>query len=333
MEFSIENPDRPRTRELRSSSQTAIGNFESLVPAHDGGLWISGTRGLAKIPGPVRSLRPETPWTEHVVPDELGVCNLRGPTQAKDGVVTMTGDLLKEKDNLKAVVHFDGSNWAVEKIGTERIRLAWRGPDGATWAAKVDGLYRREYGEPELAEYEELTARQYFDLAVEPTGAFWLASSEGLFRFAEPAWTAPMALRAQNSPVHCLAADGENRLWFCTSAGLSLFADEKHSFFPFPPEHARDFQMPRGVYPTRKRSRCRGPGAFCGSTCEPGLLHLWRTHLLTSVTRSWVCFLHKSCWLKSSKPRSRPHPRGWSYLIPAAWKIMSTRRRGWVAAG
>jgi signal transduction histidine kinase len=258
MEFSAENPERPRTRQLRASAQGTIGSFESLVPAHDGGLWVSGTHGLAKIPGPVRSLRPETPWTEHVLPSSLGIANLRRPTQAKDGTVTMTGDGLEGES--KVVVHFDGTNWAVEKIGSERIRLAWRGPDGATWAAKVDRLYRREYGEPELVEYEGLTARQYFDLAVEPTGAFWLASSEGLFRFAEPAWTTPLALRTQTSPVHCIAADRENRLWFCTSTGLNLVVDEQHYFFPFPPEHARHFQLPRGIYPAREKVAVQGTG-------------------------------------------------------------------------
>ena len=36
-------------------------------------------------------------------------------------------------------------------------------------------------------------ARQYSDLAVEPGGAFWLATSDGLYRYALPQWRKPPA--------------------------------------------------------------------------------------------------------------------------------------------
>ena len=39
-----------------------------------------------------------------------------------------------------------------------------------------------------MTEYEDITARAYNDLAIEPGGAFWLATSDGLFRYAPLAW-------------------------------------------------------------------------------------------------------------------------------------------------
>ena len=79
LEYSAENPDEPQTIPVRAAAQIRIGPFTGMAAARDGGLWISGTRGLAWVAGPVRSLGPETAWQEHVAPDLLQGWNLSQP--------------------------------------------------------------------------------------------------------------------------------------------------------------------------------------------------------------------------------------------------------------
>src|SRR5262249_3084505 len=62
-EFNSENADRPQTVILRRVEQTGLGAFSGLAPTGDGGLWIVGRSGAAKIPGPLRVVQPETRWT------------------------------------------------------------------------------------------------------------------------------------------------------------------------------------------------------------------------------------------------------------------------------
>src|ERR1700728_3967707 len=80
LEYSAENPDKPQMILIRAAAQTRIGHFTGMAAARDGGLWISGTRGLAWVAGPVRSLGPVTAWQEHVAPDLLRGCDLSQPT-------------------------------------------------------------------------------------------------------------------------------------------------------------------------------------------------------------------------------------------------------------
>ena len=45
-----------QTTVLKRASETSLGKFLEMSEARDGGLWISGTRGLLKLPG-----APQTP--------------------------------------------------------------------------------------------------------------------------------------------------------------------------------------------------------------------------------------------------------------------------------
>ena len=54
MEFDSDG-QRPQSRMLRSASETDLGAFLSLVPSHDGSLWIVAAKGVAKCSGSTRS--------------------------------------------------------------------------------------------------------------------------------------------------------------------------------------------------------------------------------------------------------------------------------------
>src|SRR5438093_8149424 len=51
-----------RTILLRKAEETRLGRFNELVEARDGGAWLAGSNGLAKLPAPIRRLTPESSW-------------------------------------------------------------------------------------------------------------------------------------------------------------------------------------------------------------------------------------------------------------------------------
>ncbi len=249
MEFNAEDPDRPRADVIRTVAQTRLARFSGMTVARDGGLWITGARGLAKVPGPARDLKSESEWREYVPPGSLEVMNLREAQEDDEGGVTMVAE--STSNGQTTVVHFDGQRWAVVWIGSERIRYAWHGPGKTWWAATADSLVQIEEGRSELLGNEEISARQYLDVAVEPGGTFWLATSDGLFRYAPPAWRSPDPLQKITTLVQCVAEDSEGRLWFVAGGGLHLLLNEVHQEFPFPTTTERSLQATRALFPLR----------------------------------------------------------------------------------
>ena len=87
------------------------------------------------------------------------------------------------------------------------------------WAVTIDSLSEWQEGGREAVENEESSVRQYYDVAVEPGGAFWLAASDGLVRYAPLTWRSPAPVRKLSALVHGLAGDEAGRLWFVSGAG------------------------------------------------------------------------------------------------------------------
>src|SRR4051812_19838627 len=58
IEFNAENPALAKTIVIRTVERTQLGVFTGMGLAKDGGLWVAGSRGLAKLPGPLRALKP-----------------------------------------------------------------------------------------------------------------------------------------------------------------------------------------------------------------------------------------------------------------------------------
>ncbi len=223
LQFDCTDPSHPRTTVLRRAEQTQLGGFTGLCPARgDGGLWVAGTRGLAKVSGPARALRAETEWREYPFAPALQVQNLQEAHEDKNGNITATAETTATHQ--KVIVHFDGEQWSAEPGTVERLRFAWRGPDGGCWAANPTTLFQYQEGGTEMSEYEEISARSYNDLAIEPGGAFWLATSDGLFRYAPLAWRSLAGAQRAGSPIRCLAMDNQGRLWHIAGTATPLDA-------------------------------------------------------------------------------------------------------------
>jgi signal transduction histidine kinase len=224
--------ETPQVRSLRAAAVTPLESFTSFALARDGGLWVVGKRGLLKIAAPVRSIRERKEWRELVPPAEMELQNLREFREYEDGAITFLADSRRTADKL--LVQYNGQRWTPRVLGVENIRSAWRGPDKTWWAITSTALLRWDEGTETPVETEEVSAREYYDVAVEPSGAFWLATSDGLFRYAPALWRQPRALRGIESLIHGLTADREDRLWFISGNGLHSFHNEVHQEVALP---------------------------------------------------------------------------------------------------
>lgn len=238
LEYNCEDPERPQVRILHEAKRTRLESFSGLAPSRDGGLWIAGARGLARVPGPVRNLKPETEWRDYLPPDSWRVRDLQGLHEDEDGGVSAVAESMTNQQ--RVVLYFDERDWAIQPAGGEKLRQAWRSLDKTRWAMSTEALFEGDEARPELAENDEISARAYFDVAVQSGSTFWLATSDGLFRYAPPLWRGPSALKRFNSAVDCLAGDAAGGLWFVAGTHLGLLQGDQVKTFALPPEISRN---------------------------------------------------------------------------------------------
>lgn len=249
MEFNCEDADHPATQLLRTAAQTTLQKFSGMNPARDGGIWISGPGGFAKVPAPIRNLKPDSPWKEYPLPASLRIKDLGEPHEDENGFVTAVGESLT--NGQYAIVIFDGQHWITQSAENERIRLGWRGPDKICWAATIDKLLQWQPDRLSPVENEEISARQFSDVAVEPSGAFWLATADGLFRYALQSWRSPDPVRKLSSVIRCAAADREGRLWFISGNMLGAVEKDLLTEYPFPGANLSQLQTARAIFPLK----------------------------------------------------------------------------------
>jgi signal transduction histidine kinase len=249
LQFYAEDPDHPHTEVLLTAAQTRLETFSGMTLARDGGLWIAGARGLLKVPGPVRNLKRETEWHDYLPPEPLSIHNLQEPHEEAEGIVTALAEAAGNPR--KMLVHFDGQHWTAEAVPVERVRHAWCSVDKTRWAVTIDSLSEWQEGGAEVVESEESSVRQFHDVAVEPGGAFWLAASDGLVRYAPLTWRTPAPVRNISSLAERLAGDEAGRLWFVSGAGLHVLQNDRHQEYPLPASISNNAPAIRALFPLK----------------------------------------------------------------------------------
>ena len=172
------------------------------------------------------------------------------PDSTSGGIVAVGESL---QTGRKVVVLFDGENWQVIPSGRANIRQAWRGWDGTFWSITINALLRLNPATGEFAETDEVSSGRFFDVAVEPGGVFWLATSDGLFRHTPPVWRAPQqeGIAPGSAAVHGVAEDAEGRLWVAATERLHLLETNRWRSFPLPEPVEVQPQSGQTVLPLR----------------------------------------------------------------------------------
>jgi signal transduction histidine kinase/ligand-binding sensor domain-containing protein len=249
LEFNSETPDKPQTRVLRLAGNTGLERFSSMVLARDGGLWVTGARGVIRIPGPIRNVKADTSCPEYLPPEGLPIRNFQEPQEDSEGGLIVLADSVTNRSRL--LMQLSGGTWTTLATGPEKIRQGWRSEDRTYYSTSINSLSEYVAGQWEPIESEEIAARQYFDVAVEPSGVFWVATSEGLLRFAPLVWRTPRSARSISSQVSCLTPDESGRLWFVSSNALHVLQEERHGEYALPPALGDEAQGVQALFPLR----------------------------------------------------------------------------------
>jgi len=240
---------RARTSELkvlRHASETSLGTFLDMTLAQDGGIWITGAEGIAKVPGRVRQINRDTQWREYVLPPDLAVRNLLRPFDDDDGGVTVVAD--DPSVNRRVLVHFDGTNWMSYSALKEGLRYAWRDTEpGKFWGLTMNSLLRIDTDSGRVEQVEHPGAR-FYDVAVQARGVFWLATLEGLYRYAPLAWRTPSGASGYSSVVYSVIEDSSGRLWFATADGLLEFDRRQWRRHAWPQNFDVSFRARDGLF-------------------------------------------------------------------------------------
>ncbi len=238
---------------VKYASETRLGRFWDMIGSRKGGLWITGERGVARMKGPLRKLPEQARWKEFLLPKRLGVENLQRPLVDGEGGITMIAESTEGSERM--VVHFDGSSWKTYDVAGKNVRKAWRQSDGTIWGITINSLFRLRSGDIEVLEREGLLAGQYFDAAVQEKDVFWLATSEGLVRYAPLPWQTPKPMTGDGVPFHTIRQDERGTIWFGTAVGLVRQEDGEWTHYEWPIEEEVFFQatdrmvrLPSGHY-------------------------------------------------------------------------------------
>ncbi len=230
IEFSTDGPTGDESKTLYSVDRTHIGIFTGMARVRDGDLWITGAEGLARVAKSSSGILGNQTWRESIPPASLTLTNFRAPEPDGESGVTCVAESVAT--GKKIAVYFDSQSWKSLSPDGGNLRFAWRWPDGTFGAASSDALLQWQEGR--AFENDEISGRQYFDAAVGTNEAVWLATSDGLLRFAPLMWEAPLFAGNAASFVGAIARDTSGTLWFVSDGKLQSVLNGLHEEFLLP---------------------------------------------------------------------------------------------------
>ncbi|MFN0068777.1 MAG: ATP-binding protein [Limisphaerales bacterium] len=205
-------------RVLLRAEAAGVGRFSELSATGPGALVLAAERGFLRLTD--LAATHAAPRVEASPPaDAVGAQDLQRPFPAADGSVVAAASAVT--GGRRVIVRWSAKRldvWPVE----DAVRQAWPAADGAIWYHDGGDVFRFDpAGGPAARMGLSLEAGRIMDLAVEPDGAFWLATTEGLVRAAPTLWThAPFGPPAGDAPALALAVDAAGRLAMVTPGRL-----------------------------------------------------------------------------------------------------------------
>lgn len=244
-QLSKHNPSAAQSTVLRRAAETKLGSFVEMMEARDGGGWLTGTHGLARLPSPLRRLSADSTWDEYEIRAGLGYQIASRPVEDDDGVVTVTAEAPATGERL--VLEFDGERWGAEIQAPEGTRMAWRTTGGELWVQAKGSLQRWAEGGWERVQIPGIPRLQIVDVAVESQGVFWLATSEGLVRHALTSWRLPETMDPESADVLAIAEDARGGLWLPAPRALYTLYDGQWNEIAWPTGFELDINVARSV--------------------------------------------------------------------------------------
>ena len=196
-----------KTVELGKANDFPIGRFINLIPALDGGVWISAEIGVAKVTDNANSQPSWQTYRSTIA----GIHTLSAPFESPQSGLTLTG--IENTGLRRAVVQFDGNKWQLLRTSESNTLRGWFDSSKALWTQQ-DNLLVVRFGATELpVDRKAALSGSYNDLIYETASTFWLATSQGIARHALPLWNSPAA-DGPDEIVNAIVEDANGSIWF-----------------------------------------------------------------------------------------------------------------------
>jgi len=200
------------------AERTGLGDFIDLAGTRDGGMWITGERGIAlyqRAAGPDSASWHEfhPPWPWYVF--------FQAPVVGGQGELFLVAE--DRRSRRKDLLVFDNGRWQVKTGHTGSVVRGWPGLEDSYWVIKEEGsLYWIKPGKGESRQDTGVLSGQIFnELALEDNGVFWLATSRGLARHTPALWRSPAGFPAEGlNWYHKLYEDAGGRVWLAAERSI-----------------------------------------------------------------------------------------------------------------
>ncbi len=204
---------RPTTHSwalVKAASDSALGAFSGMKPGIPGEVWISGKAGVARV-----SITPRGMEWHELSLRPLGLADPDFPLSTRSGEAFFAAT--DRATGERVVVRWAAERPHIIYRGRQRNLRAWQGQGETLWLVEGPSIYHLEGGRKTVVERLQALAGVVYDVVPRPDGSFFLASSDGIARYAPPLWQTPPRLRDLDIPIHSFLEGRDGRMWFAAT--------------------------------------------------------------------------------------------------------------------
>ena len=213
-------------RILKLASETGLTKFRDIQNSRDGGLWLTGETGIARL----RGTGGAGEWREFPAPAQLS--DLVSPIEGDNGELFVSA---LRPDGKRVLLAFLNGAWQ-EYYASEGSGLkGWRGPDGKIWVQQQRKIIQLDKGATAGDSGADRSVTGLTTAVItQPDHSFWLGTTEGVARYSPPLWRTPGEIAWADGAVSAITADGQGRVWFLNGQFLVVNDHGKWNRFRLP---------------------------------------------------------------------------------------------------
>ncbi len=219
------DPGRERWTTIIDAATVGFGRFGTMVRGFSNEIWIAAAGGIGRLDGPAQQH-----WTGFPA---AGLIDFAFPLPGRDGELFAAA--VDARTRRKVAVRLAAGRFERVFASTKAVR-AWRGPHGSVWLLEGTRTWRLSGGRREAVARHGPLSGLVYDVVTEPDGAFWIASTTGIGRYAPPLWRTPDPLKGLDQPVHAAIEGADGRLWFAATEALLELHQDRWRVHPLPPD-------------------------------------------------------------------------------------------------
>ena len=223
------------TRTVISEAAAGLGPFTELSASRDGGVWLGAERGVLKL---AASATGGYRVSDRRDLTRLGLTGFRNLQEGNAGELFLTGT---PGDAKRVLFRLAGTEFQPLATAEGRLLQAWRGGDGAIWMRQDSEFFRFTGRRRVPLERQEGLSSVAFDVAIEPSGAFWVATSQGVLRYAPPFWQTPPEIEDLDALCHGIIEDSKGVLWFACTDQLVSYDQHRWRRCRLPPGRGTNY--------------------------------------------------------------------------------------------